>query len=302
MQIIAITMITTMEIANTNTESHIDKRCKKCFRKTYQRLFEKFQIDENQRMIFDVFYKEAMIRMHSLTSPEIQRELNQRFCEITGIKDPFVSEKKEFNALAMKIVEDWKPKVMASENPFDMALRLAIAGNIIDYGAHHQFDIFQTIEKVLSESFAINHSEDLKTAISKAENVLYLGDNAGEIAFDKLFIEVMNAKNVTFAVKGGPILNDVLEQDAEVVKMHEVANVVSNGYDAPSTVLNKSSRDFRKIFENADLIISKGQGNLEGLLSLNDSRIYFLLMIKCDIIAEILNVNKGDFVVVNISK
>ncbi len=291
-----------MEIVNTNIESKIDERCKRCFLKTYQRLFEKFNIDENQRLIFEFFYKEAMIRFHSLSSPEIQRELNQRFCEITGISDPFESEKKEFNALAIKLTEEWKPKVMKSENPFDMALRLAIAGNIIDYGAHLQFDVYQTIQKVLSEQFAINHSEKLKIAIDNAENILYLGDNSGEIAFDRLFIEVMQAKKVTFAVKGGPILNDALIHDADEVKMNEVATVVSNGYDAPSTVLEKSSRDFKKLFENADLIISKGQGNLEGLISLKDPRIFFLLMVKCEMIAEVLNVKKGDFVVVNLGQ
>ncbi len=299
MRIIAITTITIMEIANTDNKNNIDERCKKCFKKLYQRLFEKFQVDENQRMIFDAFYKEAMISMHSLSSPEIQRELNQRFCEITGIIDPFESEKRIFNDLAMKLTEEWKPKVLVSKNPFDMALRLAIAGNIIDYGANHQFDVYETIEKVMTESFAINHSEQLKKGILKAENVLYLGDNAGEIAFDKLFIETMQAKNVTFAVKGGPILNDTLEKDAQDVKMHEVASVISNGYDAPSTVLSKSSRDFNKIFKSADIIISKGQGNLEGLLLLNDPRIYFLLMVKCEMIADLIQVQKDDFVVVN---
>jgi len=297
MQIIAITTNMIMETANSKTK--LDERCKKCFKKSYQRLSDKFQLDENQRMIFNAFFKEAMIRMHSHSSPEIQRDLNQRFCEITGIEDPFESEKRLFNDLAMKLTEEWKPKVLVSKNSFDMALRLAIAGNIIDYGANHEFDVHQTIEKVMSKSFTINHSQQLKEAILKAENVLYLGDNAGEIAFDKLFIEVMQAKNVTFAVKSGPILNDVLMKDAEEVKMNEVARVISNGYDAPSTVLSKSSKEFNKVFENADLIISKGQGNLEGLLILNDPRIYFLLMVKCDMIAELIHVEKGDFVVVN---
>lgn len=299
MQIIAITTIMIMETANINNKTKLDERCKKCFKKSYHRLSDKFQLDENQRMIFDVFFKEVMIRMHSLSSPEIQRDLNQRFCEIAGIKDPFELEKRIFNDLAMKLTDEWKPKVLVSKNPFDMALRLAIAGNIIDYGANHEFDVYKTIEKVMVESFAINHSQQLKEAILKADNVLYLGDNAGEIAFDKLFIEVMQAKNVTFAVKSGPILNDVLMKDAEEVKMHEVAKVISNGYDAPSTVLRKSSKEFIKVFENADLIISKGQGNLEGLLTLNDPRIYFLLMVKCDMIAELIHVKKGDFAVVN---
>lgn len=287
------------ETVNINLVNKIDERCKKCFLKTYHRLFEKFNIEENKRLIFDAFYKEAILSMHSLRSPEIQRELNRRFCEITALKDPFEEEKKAFNQLALTLCNTWKPKVLAASDPFDMALRLATAGNIIDYGANNNFDVHATIDKVLSESFAINHSESLKTALANADTVLYLGDNAGEIAFDKLFLEIAKPRKNYYAVKGGPILNDATEKDALAVDMAEVAEVISNGYDAPSTVLKHSSRDFRKIFDTANVIISKGQGNLEGLISSNDSRIFFLLMIKCEVIAEILNVKKGDFVVFN---
>jgi len=178
-------------------------------------------------------------------------------------------------------------------------LRLSIAGNIIDFGANDNFNLLGTLDRVLSNDFAIDHSGSLREKIEKAKTILYLGDNAGEIVFDKYFIQIIDHPGLTYVVRGSPIINDATMKDAEFTGMNDVANVITNGYDAPSTVLNKSSEQFRKYFKDADLIISKGQGNLEGLLPLNDSRIFFLLMVKCDVIAESLNVKKDSFVVFN---
>jgi hypothetical protein len=218
---------------------------------------------------------------------------------MTGITDPYLEEKEESNLISLGLYKTWKPRVVESENPFETAVRLSIAGNIMDYGANHDFDINSTIEKVLRVPFAINHTVELRERVASANQVLYLGDNAGEIVFDKLLIETMMHPNIFYAVKGSPVLNDVTMVDALQCEMDIAADVIHNGYDAPSTVLNKCSKEFREIFETSDVIISKGQGNLEGLVGLNDPRIFFLLMVKCDVIAELLNVKKGDFVVLN---
>jgi hypothetical protein len=188
-----------------------------------------------------------------------------------------------------------------SDNPYKTALRLAIAGNIIDFAANDSFDLLATIEMALKSEFAIDHSAHLKTRIEKAGSILYLGDNAGEIVFDKLFIKEIKHPNLTFAVRGAPVINDATMTDAEYVGMKDVARVISNGYDAPSTILHKSDKVFQKYFREADLIISKGQGNLEGLFELNDNRIFYLLLVKCDVIGEFLDVKKGSLVVFNSS-
>jgi uncharacterized protein with ATP-grasp and redox domains len=119
--------------------------------------------------------------------------------------------------------------------------------------------------------------------------------------FDKLFIRTMNHPDLNYVVRGGPILNDATMEDAEFAGMGEIARVISNGYDAPSTIPEKSSKEFQQYFEEADIIISKGQGNLEGLIALNDKRIFFLLMVKCDVISEFLKVEKNNLVVYNSS-
>ena len=192
-----------------------------------------------------------------------------------------------------------KEKILQAENPLDVAIRLAIAGNIMDSAISDTYDIKKTIDRTLNSCFAIDHSDYLKQDLLKAKKVLYIGDNAGEIVFDKLFIETIMHPNLYFSVRGAPIINDATMKDAEYIGMGKVADVISNGYDAPSTILEHCSEEFRTIFDEADVVISKGQGNLEGLLGNTSKNIYYLLMVKCDVIANALHVKKGDFVVLN---
>ena len=196
----------------------------------------------------------------------------------------------------MEMYPDLKNIVFQSANQFETALRLAIAGNIIDYGIGNDFDIHDTIDKVLNSDFAIDDSLQLKQALSEVKTVLYLGDNCGEMVFDKLFIETIMHPNLIYAVRRAPVINDATLDDAKYVGMDLVANVISNGYDAPSTLLEHCSTDFLEVFDRADVIISKGQGNLEGLLGKTDKAVYYLLMVKCEVIANALSVPVNFFV------
>jgi len=284
----------------TNCFNKSKDQCITCFKHTYQGLFDKFKVEQSIQLSFLVFFQQIITAHPNLSPPEIQRILNIKFCELIGVNDPFKNEKEESNRKALELYKKWLPKLNNSTNDYDISLKLSIAGNIMDYGAHNTFDIEATIQKVLASKFAINKSKELKNAIKNAQTILYLGDNAGEIVFDKLFIETcLKNKKVIFAVRSKPILNDVTKEDAFYIGMDKVAEIIENGFDAPSTILKRCSYDFRKVFKEADLIISKGQGNLEGLINENDSRIFFLLMIKCDVIASLINVKMGDFVVYN---
>jgi hypothetical protein len=220
---------------------------------------------------------------------------------LNGQVDPYFNEKQQSNIQALELYKYWVKEVNNSNNPFDISLRLAIAGNIIDFATGEKFDINQTIQRVLKANFAIDHSEYLKEEIKKAKKILYLGDNAGEIVFDKLFIETLNHPNITYVVRGNPVLNDATMEDAiSTGIINVVKKVISNGYGAPSTLVDKCSKEFQEHYYDADLIISKGQGNLEGLINNNYGRnIVFLLIVKCNVIADLLKVNKGDFVVVS---
>ncbi|NLF44163.1 MAG: DUF89 family protein [Bacteroidales bacterium] len=284
---------------NLNPHKLVDDQCVHCFTRSYQRIFKKFNIKGDQQTDFIGYFDEVMSQKDKLTSPEIQQLLKSKLCRLISIIDPYEEEKKHSNELALSLYPKWKAKVLESPEPFEMALRLSLAGNVMDYGAHESFDINKSITEVLSSPLAINDAALLKERVSKAHKILYLGDNTGEIVFDKLFIETMMHNNILFAVRGGVALNDATMEDALAVGMDKVADVISNGFDAPSTVLHKSSDAFLDEYKSADLIISKGQGNFEGLMNVKDHRIFFLLMAKCNVIANVLGVKKGSFVVYN---
>jgi len=248
---------------------------------------------------FQIHFYDVMANSQVLTSPEIQQQLHHKLKEISGIGDFYHNEKRESNRAALALYQSWKPKVQESRHAFNLALRLSIAGNIMDYGARSSFNLQQTIERVVMAKLAIDHSAHLKKRLAEARSVLYLGDNAGEIVFDRLFIETINHPNLVYVVRGGSVLNDATLDDAVEVGIDQVTRVMSNGFDAPSTIVHRSSPEFQECFGKADLIISKGQGNLEGLLPLNDHRIFFVLMAKCDVIASILDVQRDSFIVYN---
>jgi len=276
-----------------------DYACFYCFARAFERLIERHYLTTQQKIEFTQFIAQLGANEELYSSPEFSVLLHRKLKQFSGNEDVYAKEKQESNNKAKELVKNWLPRIKISDNTFDLTLRLAIAGNIMDYGSFKDFDIDKNIEYVLHNDFAIDHSVILQTEIKNAKQILYLGDNAGEIAFDKLFIENMYHPNVYFAYRGYPIINDITIKDVEEFKMNEVAKTISNGYDAPSTILEKCSTEFQEIWSNSDLIISKGQGNLEGLLDEKNKNIYFLLMVKCDVIARHLGVKKGDFVVYN---
>jgi len=271
----------------------LDTRCESCFERTYQLLLTKHVTKETQRIAFNDYFEQVMAKSDDLSTPEVQRLLQHKLQEITTIDDFYSKEKWQSNEVALALYPLWKQRVENASDPFNLALRLAIAGNIMDYGANHTFDVEETINEVIEKPLDIDHSIQLKERIAYAKSVLYLGDNAGEIVFDRLFLETIHHSNVTFVVRGGATINDATMEDAQAVGLQHVAKIISNGFDAPSKVLECSSETFKHHFEEADLIISKGQGNLEGLYSLHDNRIFFLLMAKCDVIASFIGATKG---------
>ncbi len=275
-----------------------DYRCFFCFVRSMEKLLEKENFDQEtkRRFTFEMSRLYQQTEDGTITSG-FSRELYASLRKYSGNPDPYREVKKSGNESVLALYPEMQKLVQDAENPFETALRLAISGNIIDYGVNDQFNLMATIEKVLNSDFAINHSLALKKAIEKAETVLYLGDNCGEIVFDKLFIETMAHPNLIYAVRGAPVINDATMEDAEFVGMTNVARVVSNGYDAPSTLIDHCSDEFLEVYNRADVIISKGQGNLEGLFESPNQHIFFLLMVKCDVVAERLGVKKGDFVV-----
>lgn len=277
-----------------------DYRCYFCFARNFERLIEQqvLSAQEKKALAAEMFSLFQNGRA-GFSVPALSRELYKLFSERSGVADPYRKVKYDSNARLLYMYEAFRKRIDHSDNPFDTAVRLAVAGNIIDYGVSDSFDLEQTLEMVESSDFAVDHVAYLQRRISGAKTILYLGDNAGEIVFDKLLIETFHHPNVWYAVRGAPVINDVTREDALQVGMDEVAHVTDNGYDAPSTILERCSGQFLQLFKEADLVISKGQGNLEGLIEEQKRDIFFLLMVKCGVIADRLGVKEGSFVCVD---
>jgi uncharacterized protein with ATP-grasp and redox domains len=208
--------------------------------------------------------------------------------------DPYADLKQSSTQEALALLP-WLQKVIRdSPDMLETALRLSVAGNIIDFGAAREFNLRGDIEQVLSADFGIYDLQEIKKGLANANTILYLADNAGETVFDKLLIKQIN-KPVFYAVKSSPVLNDATRADAISAGVDQVATIIETGTTIPGASLEKSTPQFKQLFQKADLIISKGQGNYE-MLSENPEPIYFLLKAKCAIIARDLQVPLGSFV------
>ncbi len=210
--------------------------------------------------------------------------------------DPYMDFKREFNKICLSLSEEYKAKIEKSGGQFETALRLCLAGNSLDVMQGKKMSkeyLRGSIETALSQPLDTKGTNRLKKEISKAKKILIIGDNAGEIVFDRLFIEFLNKHfnkegMITYSVRGGHTLNDSTIDDALMAGIDKVARLITTGVDMPAAHLPVCSEEFNKCFRDADLVISKGQGNLEALID-EKKNIFFLLKIKCNVIANMLD-------------
>ena len=235
--------------------------------------------------------------------PLFGQKIHRRLRELTRVDDPYRAVKDRFNRMVMNMLPEWETRIKSSSDPLALAVRLAIAGNVIDLGVNGNLkedDVLQVIEQTLEESFH-GDLEEFRMAVNKASRILYLADNAGEIVFDRLLIEHLPLERTRLVVRGSPIINDATILDAETCGIHRLVEVMDNGSDAPGTVLDDCSPGFLRCFREADLIIAKGQGNYE-TLSDEDADIFFLFKVKCPVIGSDVGLQMGTHVLIRSQK
>jgi len=237
------------------------------------------------------------------TSPaEMGRKIYTMISKITGKKDPYREIKEESNKIALRMYPEMKVRINNTDEDKQLitAIKLAIIGNIIDFGVEDMESIQEKIHIMLNDEFNFQKTIDEKyfdysafqQYLSEVDSVLYLADNSGEVVFDRILIEQLvnnYNKNVIYVVKGKPVLNDALVDDAIFCGINQFANIISSGADSPGIVLKYCSPEFIRIFDEAEMIISKGQEN----------PIFFLLIAKCPLIARHIGCKIGDFVLKN---
>ncbi len=265
------------------------------------------KIITNDRKLQEKILRESLIAASKFDSKKkgifINNKIFRAIKELVPSCDPYKNIKKKFNNICLDMEKEIKEIIRNSKNPFETALRTSIAGNIIDFGPEIKLNK-EVIRKTIKNSFKRELDNEkillLKEEINNSNKILFIGDNAGEIVFDKIFIETLPKDKITYVVRGGPALNDSTMEDAEMVGITKIVKVITTGLDMPAAILPLCSKEFLNEYKKSDLVIAKGQGNYEALSDENKN-IYFLLKIKCTVICKSFNgkYNVGDIVIEN---
>jgi len=239
-----------------------------------------------------------------VTPPEIAQRIYRLTYQIIGNNDPYREAKHLANQKMLALYPELKQAVANSADPLLTACKLAIAGNSIDLATGSSSDdIDSIVRSAPTMPLATSDYPEFRRSIERSSHVLYLGDNAGEIVFDRILIEELHRERcleISFVVRERPIINDVTRLDAIFVGLDRVASIVSSGSDAPATILSQCSPQILRLYHWADTIIAKGQGNYESL-SGEQSNIFFFLKAKCPVVARLLGVNIGDAILKGIA-
>lgn len=234
---------------------------------------------------------------NDFTAPMLAAEIQKYIKNLTGFEDPYFDLKEKNLKEAQKLLPLVEAEIKKAEDPMLASLLMSAMGNSIDAGVSLNVNIKENIDQAIEDSFAHSDYKRFKEKIKKADSLLIIADNTGEALFDRLLLKELKTYNldITYAVREIPILNDITAEKAAELGIEKYAEIIKSGTTAPGMLMEEASQEFLAAYKNADLVISKGQGNLEGLLDIEED-IYFLLKAKCEIIAEVLGVELNDFV------
>lgn len=229
------------------------------------------------------------------SSPELGRAVHQLVKERTGVCDPYKKIKQDNMETALQLYPLLKQFLSEKENQLYWALKIAAIGNIIDAALSNDLDIKKRVEAEIEKEFAVCDLAIFTEVLQQAKQLLLIGDNAGETVFDRVLAEKLSGLELIYAVRSEPVLNDVTYEEADASGLGQYTRIVSSGCNAPGLILEECTPEFREIFNTADLVLSKGQGNFEALSGLKRG-IFFLLKAKCPQIAAHLGVMVNDYV------
>jgi hypothetical protein len=255
--------------------------------------------EERKRLMHNVLQWMEKVDFNQ-TPPAASQMIHRRLREFLSTNDPYRKAKDKQNEMAAGLIPSIRKYISSSMDPLTMAVRYAITGNIIDLGAKNKIGYGEIYADLQSASMQPIYGdiEAFKKAVQGAKTILYLADNAGEVFFDRLLIEQLSGAKVTVAVRGAPVINDATLADALAAGIDDVAELIDNGSDAPGTILDDCNVEFRRRFDEADLVIAKGQGNFESL-SDEQREIFFLFRTKCPTISRHSGFCVGTYVASN---
>ncbi len=274
---------------------YFDPECISCIISQANRsakLFINGNKEAHLKLLKDVCEKVKIIDQN-FTAPHFSLIIQELIEKTTNTNDPYKSIKEKNLKDAKMFIPAMEKLIENATDKLEAALKIAILGNTIDVGANPNFDLDSDFDLLKFASLNLTEFEQFSEDIKNADSILYIGDNYEEALFDKFLLTELSNKNLVFAVRSRPILNDITIEDAEHLGINKICKVIESGSKIAGTDINKCSPEFLEMYNNADVVISKGQGNFETLL--DESRpIYFLFKVKCEVIALRSGLNKGE--------
>ncbi|WP_201351821.1 damage-control phosphatase ARMT1 family protein [Hydrogenimonas urashimensis] len=275
--------------------------CVACIFSQALRVCETLGVDRNTtKKVLDRVGCDVPAWSFDQTPPQVAARVYPMIAEILRTDDIYRDFKREATEHARAFIPFIEATIEKSVDRFHAALKAAVAGNVIDLAATEQFDLEEEVAKVFETPFAIDDSARLRQMLESARNVLVIGDNAGEHLFDKLLIRELKRLypdiRFGYVVRGVPIINDVTFQEAKEAGLDEVAVIIDSGVDTPGLDLSRMSETMRRHYNEADLVISKGMGNYESLNDTSTRPTFYLLKIKCSVVAASLGKSVGEII------
>ncbi|SHO53561.1 damage-control phosphatase ARMT1 family protein [Anaerocolumna xylanovorans] len=270
----------------------INYSCLPCLVSQIVKVADITKVENKEKLFHDIFEYLSKIDFNK-TNPEIIGSTFDLLKKHIKNDDPYFEIRNYYNTMFQSMLSTFEKRINQASNPLECALKYAALANIIDFNPisnNKAENIMEYFDNINNLNFSINHSNKLIKEIGLSKSLLYLGDNCGEICLDKLLLKKIKesnpAINIYFGVRGKPVINDSIEADAYSVGINQYAKIISNGDNSLGTVLSRASDKFIKVYDEADIVIAKGQGNYESLSEEKNKKIFYLLITKCSVIAN----------------
>ncbi|SFV75110.1 DUF89 domain of unknown function [hydrothermal vent metagenome] len=279
----------------------IDNRCVTCIINQSQKVAKAINASSalEHTLISNI---ENMSQTFSFTKtpPQIAADVYKKLSILAQKEDLYDEVKQHSTKKALSFIPKLQEKLQTSSDKFLTATKIAVAGNVIDLAAEVEFDLGDELEKIFETNFACDDTKQLQTKLTHANKVVILGDNVGEHIFDALFIQTLQElypnKEYYYFVRGVPIINDVTYKEAKEAGFDTFCTIIDSGVNTPGFDYKRASKKAQKLFDEADIIISKGMGNYESLSPSHRKNICFLLKVKCEVVANALQKEVGDII------
>lgn len=279
----------------------IEQTCVGCILAQSERVCDAIEADSDLRKKITQYVNGASEHFDfSQSPPEVASDVYEAMAEFAHREDLYAELKAHATARALAFVPALHVTLNNSDDKLTTLLKIAVAGNVIDLAAEVSFDLDEELDKIFHTRFGIDDVALLKRQLSKAKTLLYIGDNVGEHIFDYLAIETLQQLypdlHVSYMVRGNPIINDVTIKEAKEAGFDTLCELVDSGVNTPGFVYERANLQAQKLFDSADLVITKGMGNYECLSPSPRDNLLYLLKVKCIVVANSLGREVGDII------